>query len=159
MNSPVMLNTLSLYERDYYLWLEQTLIQLRSRNFEGVDLEHLLEELESLGKREKRAISSYLMRLCEHLLKIQYWHAERERCFRGWNTEITNFRIEIAEELESSPSLKTFLEDNFVKQYQNGRKLFLKSSELEEELIPHSPEFTLEQALDENWLPLSNVSF
>ncbi|MBP0031320.1 DUF29 domain-containing protein [Roseofilum sp. Guam] len=153
MNSQVTLNTLSLYDQDYHLWLEQTLIQLRSHNFEGVDLDHLIEELESLGKREKRAISSYLMRLCEHLLKIQYWEAERERCFRGWNTEITNFRIEIAEELESSPSLNVFLEENFVKQYQNGRKLFLKASELDEGLIPYSPKFTLEQALDENWLP------
>ena len=153
MNSQVTLNTLSLYDQDYHLWLEQTLIQLRSHNFEGVDLDHLIEELESLGKREKRAISSYLMRLCEHLLKIQYWEAERERCFRGWNTEITNFRIEIAEELESSPSLNVFLEEIFVKQYQNGRKLFLKASELDEGLIPYSPKFTLEQALDENWLP------
>ncbi|MDB9515973.1 DUF29 domain-containing protein [Roseofilum reptotaenium CS-1145] len=153
MNSQVTLNTLSLYDQDYHLWLEQTLIQLRSHNFEGVDLDHLIEELESLGKREKRGISSYLMRLCEHLLKIQYWEAERERCFRGWNTEITNFRIEIAEELESSPSLNVFLEEIFVKQYQNGRKLFLKASELDEGLIPYSPKFTLEQALDENWLP------
>jgi hypothetical protein len=153
MNSEVKLKTVSLYEQDYHLWLEQTLIQLRSHNFERVDLEHIIEELESLGKREKRAISSYLMRLCEHLLKIQYWDAERERCFRGWHREITNLRIEIAEELESSPSLKLFLEDNFVKQYQNGRKLFLKSSDLAEAQIPIDPEFTLAQALDENWLP------
>lgn len=142
-----------LYEKDYYLWLETTVAQLQCNDMEAVDLEHLIEELESLGKREKRAISSYLMRLCEHLLKIQYWDAKRERCLRGWNTELTNFRIEIAEELDSSPSLKLFLEENFVKQYRNGRKLFLTASELDEGLIPDSPEFTLEEALDENWLP------
>lgn len=153
MDSQVKIQLSFLYEKDYYLWLETTVAQLQCNNMEAVDLEHLIEELESLGKREKRTISSYLMRLCEHLLKIQYWDAERERCLRGWNTEITNFRIEIAEELDSSPSLKLFLEENFVKQYRNGRKLFLKASELDEGLIPDFPEFTLEEALDENWLP------
>ncbi|MEN9216687.1 MAG: DUF29 family protein, partial [Gloeomargarita sp. HHBFW_bins_162] len=55
--------------------------------------------------------------------------------------------------LEVSPSLKTFLQDNFLKQYKNGRKLFLKASKLNPNLIPLEPEFTLEQALDEDWLP------
>lgn len=52
-----------------------------------------------------------------------------------------------------SLSLKTFLRDNFSKQYRNGRKLFLAASELDAALIPEEPCFTLEQALDENWLP------
>ncbi|PSO48447.1 MAG: DUF29 domain-containing protein [Cyanobacteria bacterium SW_9_44_58] len=143
----------TLYETDYQRWIEKTLNQLGSHNFNNIDLENLIEELDSLGRSEKRAIASYLMRLCEHLLKIKYWDSQRNACIRGWNVEIANFRIQIQEYLEASPSLKQFLEENFVKQYCNGRKLFLKASEIDPGLIPETPEFTLEQALDEDWLP------
>jgi hypothetical protein len=61
----------SLYETDYQLWLDQTVKQLRSHDFSNIDLENLIEEIESLGKSDKRAVSSYLMRLCEHLLKMK----------------------------------------------------------------------------------------
>jgi hypothetical protein len=88
----------------------------------------LIEEIESLGRSEKHAIASDLMRLCEHLLKIKYWEAEREMCLRGWKREVINFRLQIQDELESSPSLRSFFQDIFVKQYKNGRKLFLNAA-------------------------------
>lgn len=153
MNTELKLKLASLYETDYQLWLDETVGQLRAQDFSNLDVENLIEEIESLGRSEKNAISSYLMRLCEHLLKIQYWESERENCLRGWNVEITHFRLQIQEYLETSPSLKAFLRDNFPKQYKNGRKLFLKASELDATLIPEEPCFTLEQALDEDWLP------
>ncbi|MBE9176375.1 DUF29 domain-containing protein [Synechocystis salina LEGE 06155] len=141
------------YNEDYCLWLEQTAIALKNKDFSHLDLENLIEEIEGLGRSEKRSISSYLMRLCEHLLKIKYWQLEREQCFRGWKLEVQNFRLAIEAELEASPSLKPFLQDVFIKQYQNGRKLFLIASDLNKKIIPEKPDFTLEQALDENWLP------
>ncbi|MEB3232872.1 MAG: DUF29 family protein [Leptolyngbyaceae bacterium] len=73
-------------------------------------VKHLIEELESLGRSENHAIPSYLMRWCEHLLKVKYWESERVTCFRGWDTEIANFCIQIQKRLE------------------HGRKLFLKST-------------------------------
>lgn len=153
MNSEIGLKSASLYESDYQLWLDATVAQLRSQDFSHIDLENLIEEIEDLGKSEKHRVSSYLMRLCEHLLKVKYWQSEREICFRGWRLEITNFRIQIQEQLDTSPSLKAFLQDNFSKQYKNGRKLFLKASEMDVTLVPEQPVFTLEQALEEDWLP------
>ncbi len=144
---------ISLYETDYQLWIAQILERLRSRDFENIDVENLIEEVESLGRSERHALSSYLMRLCEHLLKVKYWESERELCLRGWSLEIRNFRIQIQEQLETSPSLKTFLQNVFPKQYSNGRKLFLDLSGLTSALIPEQPCFSLEQALDEDWLP------
>jgi len=143
----------SLYETDYQLRLAQTLKKLQLGDFENIDIENLIEEVESLGRSDRHAVSSYLMRLCEYLLKLKYWESEREMCFRGWNLEVTNFRIQIQEQLETSPSLKTFLQENFLKQYKNGRKQFLKASDLDSSLIPDQHYFTLEQALDEDWLP------
>ncbi|MFM7427572.1 MAG: DUF29 domain-containing protein [Elainella sp.] len=145
----------SLYDADYQLWLAKTLEQLQAGDFDNIDLENLIEELESLGKSEKRAILSYLMRLCEHLLKLKYWQTERERCGRGWKLEIRNFRIQIRALLRDSPSLSNHLRFNFLDCYQNGRKLFLDDSELDAAQIPAQPWFTLEQALDEDWLPES----
>lgn len=153
MRSEGKVKALGLYETDYQRWLDQTLSQLRAQDFRNLDLEHLIEEIESLGKSEKRSISSYLMRLCEHLLKLKYWETAREECFRGWDLEVATFRLQIQAILKDSPSLKNHLYDNFWVEYDRARKLFLKASQLTSDLIPQKPEFTLEQALDEDWLP------
>jgi hypothetical protein len=158
MNSEMNVKLASLYETDYQLWLEYTVAQLRSHDFNNLDLENLIEEIESLGRSEKHAISSYLMRLCEHLLKIKYWETEREDCLRGWDLEVTHFRLQIREYLEASPSLQSFLQDNFSKQYKNGRKLFLKASSLDAAIVSEEPCFSLAQALDEEWLPWQSIN-
>ncbi|WP_017303469.1 DUF29 domain-containing protein [Spirulina subsalsa] len=153
MESPVKAKSLGLYDRDYQLWLERTVAQLKAEDFNSLDLENLIEEIESLGRSEKRAIASYLMRLCEHLLKIKYWESEQETCFRGWNLEVTTFRFQIQAILQDSPSLKNHLRASFLAEYNKARTLFIKASQLHANLIPQEPEFTLEQALDEDWLP------
>lgn len=152
MNTLVPRQAGLLYQNDYQLWLTETIGKLRSQDFSSLDLENLIEELESLGRSERNAISSYLMRLCEHLLKIRYWESERDYCLRGWSREVSNFRIAIQRELASSPSLESFLQECFVKEYKNGRKLFLNASGLDPKSIPEQPFFSLEQALDEDWL-------
>jgi hypothetical protein len=153
MNSEIRTKLASLYETDYQGWLDQTVKLLQSHDFDSLDLGNLIEEIESLGKSEKRAISSYLMRLCEHLLKMKYWESQRETNFRGWKLEIRNFRLQIQAILNDSPSLKNYLNANFAAAYRNGRNLFLDGSEVDRALIPEEPWFTLEQALDEDWLP------
>jgi hypothetical protein len=147
------LHEADLYETDYQLWLDQTIVQLRSHDFNSLDLENLIEEIESLGKRDKRAVLSYLVNLCEHLLKVKYWQDQRENCIRGWRVEIRNFRFRIQMILQDSPSLKAFLHENFALAYQQGRGLLLDSSSLDPNLIPEMPCFTVEQALEPDWLP------
>jgi hypothetical protein len=82
MKSEVTVKSASLYDTDYQLWLDQTVARLQAHDFGNLDLEHLIEEIESLGKSDKRAIYSYLLRLCEHLLKVKHWESERVLCFR-----------------------------------------------------------------------------
>ncbi len=153
MEPQVQAKSTSLYNADYQLWLEHTVAQLKAQDFSNLDLENLIEEIESLGKSDKRAILSYLLRLCEHLLKLKYWESERELCFRNWILEVNNFRSEIELILKDSPSLKPFLSETFLASYQKARKNMLKAIELPSDFIPQEPEFTLEQALDEDWLP------
>lgn len=153
MNSELTTKTVSLYDIDFQCWLDQTVAQLQAHDFNNLDLENLIEEIESLGKRDKRAISSYLIRLCEHLLKLKYWEAERELCFRGWILEINHFRSEIELILKDSPSLKPFLTESFLASYQKARKNTLKAIGCPSGFIPQEPTFNLEQALDEDWFP------
>ncbi|MBV9390199.1 MAG: DUF29 domain-containing protein [Chroococcidiopsidaceae cyanobacterium CP_BM_ER_R8_30] len=74
--------TSPLYEQDFYLWLQQIAQLLKVRNFEEVDWDNLIEEIESMGRSEKRELKSRLIVLIEHLLKLMYWEAERENTER-----------------------------------------------------------------------------
>ena len=56
----------TLYEQDYYLWIEKTISLLENRQFSELDLENLIDEISSMGKSEKRSLESYLTRLLEH---------------------------------------------------------------------------------------------
>ena len=100
----------TLYGQDYYLWLQTTLHQLRGGQLlSAVDLENLLEELESMGRREKRTVKSLLIRLLEHLLKLKYWSTECPQNEGHWKGEIRTFRRELRDVLQDSPSLKPCL--------------------------------------------------
>ncbi|MEA5622396.1 DUF29 domain-containing protein [Nostoc sp. UHCC 0251] len=145
--------TQSLYDQDYYLWLRTTINQLRAGQFLSVDLDNLLEELESMGRSQKRTVKSLLIRLFEHLLKLTYWHVERERNEGHWKGEIRTFRREIKDELKDSPSLKPYILEIFDECYQNARKEASDRSQLPIDTFPVALLGSLEQILDENWFP------
>jgi len=97
----------NLYDQDFALWIEATVKQLKSGDFYQVDLENLIEEVESLGKSQRKAVDNFLTRLLEHLLKRCY--VVLPDCYRGWEIEIRNFRKELKKEFKYSPSLKRFM--------------------------------------------------
>lgn len=104
------------YDQDFALWVEHTVTQLQAKNYQHIDWEHLIEEVDSLGKSQRSAVRSYLLRLLEHLLKRCY--VAIPDCYRGWEIEIRNFRQSILFELEDSPSLKNFIPEILPKCYQ-----------------------------------------
>lgn len=156
IDSTDQVNAPSLYDTDFLLWIEATTTLLQNHEFARLDLDNLIEEIESLGRSDKRAILSYLARLCEHLLKIKYWDAERQQCLRGWSIEVNNFRREIYRLLKDSPSLKTHLLENFQSEYQDARDNVLVASAIASNLIPEEPFFSLDQALEKGWLPVAS---
>lgn len=143
----------SLYDTDFNIWLETTAAQLRSRNFDALDLTNLIEEVESLARQDRRSLSNFLRQICERLLRLHFWEAERDRHSRDWIMEVLQNRHDIQLILEDSPSLRPYLEATFPEQYHHGRKLFLILSGVQEGAVPTTPYFTLEQALDSDWLP------
>ncbi|HYX16250.1 MAG TPA: DUF29 domain-containing protein [Nostoc sp.] len=145
--------TQTLYDQDYYLWLRTTINQLRAGQFSAVDLDNLLEELETMGRSQKRAIESLLIKLLQHLLKLQYWDEERERNQGHWKGEIRTFRREIKKTLKDSPSLKPYILEIFDECYQDARKEASDRSQLPIDTFPVAILGSLEQILDENWFP------
>jgi hypothetical protein len=143
----------NLYETDYNLWVLETVKQLENQELNDVDWENLLEELSDLSRREKRRLESLLMRLFEHLLKLQYWEDEIENNRGHWEAEILNFRKQIKKELKASPSLKPYLLEIWEECYQDGREIAAAHSQLPLETFPETPIATLEQVLDEHGLP------
>ncbi|MCC5605404.1 DUF29 domain-containing protein [Nostoc sp. CHAB 5834] len=143
----------TLYDQDYYLWLRTTINQLRAGQFSSVDLDNLLEELESMGRSQKRTVKSLLIRLFQHLLKLTYWDVERERNEGHWKGEIRTFRREIKDELKDSPSLKPYILEIFDECYQDARKEASDRSQLPIDTFPVTIIGSLEQILDENWFP------
>jgi hypothetical protein len=110
--------TRSLYEQDTSLWVIETVNKLKAKDFENLDLENLIEEVEALGKSQRNATKSFLRRLIEHLLKRCY--VSLPECYIGWQREIRAFRNEIKDILEDSPSLKNFLLEIFPKIYASA---------------------------------------
>ncbi len=142
-----------LYNQDYQLWLETTLEQLRKSEYSQVDWENLLEEIEGMTKRDKRALKSLLTRLFEHLLKLAYWETEREYNQAGWKGEIQNLRSQIKDLLEDSPSLKPYLAEIIDKSYDTAVKIAKQKMEISSNVFPNVPMANLEQILDDNWFP------
>ena len=146
----------NLYDRDYQLWLENTINQLRRGDFQAVDWQNLLEELADFGKSERRSVESLLTRLLEHLLKLTYWQlclSQRDYNQAGWKKEIRNLRIQIKKILKDSPSLKSYLREILQECYLDARNLLIDETELDASIFPLEVLASLEEILDENWLP------
>lgn len=103
--------TISLYESDLNLWLENEIAHLMAGDLHNLDIENLIEELEGLAGRDRRELKNRLMVLLEHLLKRLYVDMPQE--FNGWERTIREQRSQIKIIFEQSPSLKSFWENCF----------------------------------------------
>ena len=97
----------NLYDQDFALWIEKTVKQLKSGDLSQVDLENLIEEVESLGRRDKRELKNRLITLFEQALKRRY--LPLSDCYRGWEVTIKRCQSKLKDILKDSPSLCSFL--------------------------------------------------
>jgi hypothetical protein len=106
-----------------------------------------------LSRRDKRKLESLLRKLFEHLLKLKYWESQLSRNQGHWKGEIRTFRKQINNELKTSPSLKRYLIEILDECYQDAREIVSDKSQLSINTFPETLIGTMEQVLDENWLP------
>jgi hypothetical protein len=109
---------LSLYDRDQHLWLEEAIAKLRVKDFQSLDLVHLIEELEIVAGRDRAEIESRLGVLLAHLLKRLYVQSEYD--YRGWEITIREQRRHLKIALQQSPSLKRFFVEAFDRAWQDA---------------------------------------
>jgi len=112
---------LSLYDRDFLLWAEDTVNKLRANQFDDLDIENLIEEIEDLGRSQRRELKSRLGELLEPILKRTY--VKLPDCYRGWLESILKQRKAIEDLLLDSPSLRPYFAEIFEPTYQYALKI------------------------------------
>jgi uncharacterized protein Smg (DUF494 family) len=140
----------NLYELDDSQWLEETVKLLRDKQFQHLDLENLIEELENLGREKKNAVASLLEQVIRHLLLLQYWTIESEYNAVHWQEEIYNFRIQLKRRLTTN--LRNYLESELKDLYQDSLG-FVKIKTQNSVIFPTECPYSLDQLLDIEWLP------
>lgn len=146
-----MLNELQkVYDKDFYSWTMENATLLRQRKFSEIDIEHIAEELESMGKSDKRELASRLAVLIAHLLKWQFQPTMRST---SWKLTIKAQRIGILRLLRESPSLKYRINSIEEDAYEEAKVIAAKETGLIESTFPERCFFTFDQCLDSEFLP------
>jgi hypothetical protein len=140
-----------LYQVDDYLWLQKTIDILSTRELNKLDIDNLIEELESLSKRDFSKVRSLLRQIIIHLLLLEYWQEEYKKNHRHWQIEVIAFRDDLNHSL--TRSLFNKLNDNLENIYQIAVKLARKKTGFSSNIFPVNCPYSLEKILDENWLP------
>ena len=146
----VILDLKTLYEIDDSLWLEETIELLKAKNFEALDLENLLEELEDLGNEKKFRVAGFLQQIIRHCLLLQFWTSEREYNQAHWRSEIINFKDELNTYLTTN--LRNYLEHNLATIYEKALR-YLRQKTDNKVNFPDICPYSLEELLAPNWLP------
>ncbi|PSN13004.1 DUF29 domain-containing protein [filamentous cyanobacterium CCT1] len=139
----------SLYEQDILLWSEDTVAKLKARDFDHLDIEHLIEEVESLGISQRKELISRLIVLLEHLLKRLYVNLPND--YNGWERTIRTQRGELEILLDAVPSLSGRWEPSFDKAWQ----IALKNVRKEYPNISFPSEWTCDRSIE----PMLNRDF
>ncbi len=141
--------TASLHETDYFSWSREQATLLKSGRLSEVDVDLLAEEIEDMGNEIRASCFSFITRILEHLLKLQY--STQERYYRHWQAEVVNFRGELDQRLSKSIENQV----NLATLYQHARKrMGYKMTEKDfAARLPDACPWTLEHVRDEDYWP------
>lgn len=140
----------ALYDTDLYAWAKANAQLLRQGHYALVDTQHLIEEIEDMGKSQQHAIASFLRNLLMHLLKWQY---QADKQSRSWKFTIRNARQEIDDLVEENPSLSRLPGELLQRTYQKAKQLAADETGIPLSVFPDICPYTIEQALSGEWLP------
>ncbi|MFS8875378.1 DUF29 domain-containing protein [Synechococcus sp. R5-13] len=141
---------MALYDCDFYAWTQEQAALLRSRQWDRLDIPNLVEEIETLGRQERRELVNRLGILVGHLLKWQFQPQQRSK---SRIATIIEQRQEIQELIADNPSLKSYLVEAIEKAYQKGILLVAKETPLSLDDLPAQCPYTLDQVMDPNFYP------
>ncbi|TWB15419.1 uncharacterized protein DUF29 [Nitrospirillum amazonense] len=139
-----------LYEQDFYAWANEQAALLRSGKLSAADIEHIAEEIESMGKAEKRELSKRLVVLLLHLLK---WQFQPVRRGSSWEATIRVQRRDLAVHLQDNPSLTAKLPEAIQQAYGNALIMAADETGLPEATFPAECPWSFEQIMDPGFWP------
>jgi predicted nucleic acid-binding Zn-ribbon protein len=140
------MKTTTLYDQDFYAWTQRQIELLQARQWNQVDVENLIEELDSLGKQQRQELRNRLGVLLGHLLK---WRYQPEARSKSWFYTIKEQRERIHDHLSENPSLKPYLPEAITKAYQDGLNLVGRETPLDPRQIPQSCPFSEAEIFNE----------
>jgi len=144
------MNDPSLYDQDFYAWTQEQAGLLRAGKLSTADLEHIAEEIESMGKTEKRELVSRLTVLLLHLLK---WQFQPVRQGASWRLSIATNRDALADHLDDNPSLRSVIEASIDTAYRRARRDATLETGLSENTFPTTCPWSFSQMMAENFWP------
>ncbi|MFM7423653.1 MAG: DUF29 domain-containing protein [Elainella sp.] len=136
------------YEVDFYAWTQEQAQLLRAGKLASLDLENLAEEIESLGRQERRELRHRLAVLVGHLLKWQYQPAKRSG---SWQSTLRVQRREVERLLQDNPSLRPCLDQAIAESYDAAMDLAIQETGLA--AFPSACPYSETEILDELYLP------
>lgn len=138
------------YHKDYYAWTQEQALLLKTGHLQDIDLENLIEEIEAMGRSEKRELESRIIVLLTHLLKWQYQPVRRGK---SWELTIKGQRANCLDVLEDNPSLKAKLDEMFIRSYTRAKIEAAKETGLDEKYFPEQCPYTIAQLFDNAYYP------
>ena len=138
------------YDSDFYAWTQRQAALLRLGSFGELDVEQLAEEVESMGRRERRELSNRLAELVAHLLKWQYQPGFRSS---SWQLTILEQRAQVEELLEENPSFRPQFEQFVIRAYRFAQIEAARETGMAVEGFPAACPYGTYEILDAAWLP------
>lgn len=135
---------------NYQLWLDATIENLKHRDFDNLDIDLLIEEIEEMGGSLKDALENNLIVILAHLLK---WKYQPEKRSGSWRGSIKEHRRRINKSIQKHPSLKNYYDNIFGESYYPAVDWAIEETGLSPDIFPEKCPFTSEEVLDNDFLP------
>jgi len=142
-----------IYDQDFHAWIQHQIYLLKEGRTSELDIEHLIEELDDMGKSNIRELESRFLILIAHLLK---WQFQAEKQSSGWRGSISEQRIRLMRLIEKVPSLKREMDNAINSVYFDAVELASDETNLPKTTFPKNCPYTIKQLLDKKFYPEFN---
>lgn len=132
------------YENDFYKWTQEQSKLLNKGDYKRLDIENLIEEIQSLGRQERQLLQSYLKVLLMHMLKVKYQPLMHTH---SWDISIKLSRLDAQKTLNENPSLKSQLDEILRDAYERARLEASKETGLPDNTFPKDCPWSIDEAM------------
>jgi hypothetical protein len=139
-----------LYDQDFYAWASKQAVLLREGRLSEADIKHIAEEIESMGRSERRELVNRLAVLLVHLLKWQHQPVLRSV---SWRLELGEQRNRLEDHLADNPSLKSSLAETIAAAYRNAILGAARETAMDPDVFPTTCPWSYQQIMDPNFYP------